>query len=145
MTVEIKLDTNAMNALFPEGTEARVNLQKAVIANFAKTNLKPSQVVQKEVMAEIDKEAKKITEEVLRELQVKGPIRGWTDTWILKPEFEANIRKVIKEKIDQMIHSAVCAAEENVARIVKSRIDDEVVRQIRIGVSAKMDALKESL
>ena len=33
--MKIQLDTNAMNALFPEGSQARVDLQSAVIANFA--------------------------------------------------------------------------------------------------------------
>lgn len=38
MTTVIKLDTKAMNALFPEGSEARVDLQAAVIKNFINRN-----------------------------------------------------------------------------------------------------------
>lgn len=34
--MKLQLDTKAMEALFPEGSEARVELQRAVIANFAK-------------------------------------------------------------------------------------------------------------
>lgn len=34
--MKIQLDTKALEALFPEGSEARVELQNAVIANFAK-------------------------------------------------------------------------------------------------------------
>lgn len=34
--MKIQLDTNAMNAMFPAGSEARVELQGAVVANFAK-------------------------------------------------------------------------------------------------------------
>lgn len=40
MTTTIKLDTNAMNALFPEGTEARVKLQQSVIQNVANSFIK---------------------------------------------------------------------------------------------------------
>lgn len=41
--MKIQLDTNAMNALFPEGSEARVELQAAVIANFA-TRIRDNQI-----------------------------------------------------------------------------------------------------
>lgn len=41
--MKIQLDTNAMNALFPEGSEARVELQAAVIANFA-TRIRDNQM-----------------------------------------------------------------------------------------------------
>ena len=34
--MRIQLDTHALEALFPEGSEARVELQSAVIANFAR-------------------------------------------------------------------------------------------------------------
>lgn len=34
--MKMQLDTKALEALFPEGSEARVELQNAVIANFAK-------------------------------------------------------------------------------------------------------------
>ncbi|UYD57602.1 hypothetical protein OFDDKENP_00226 [Aeromonas phage B614] len=34
--MKIQLDTKALEALFPEGSDARVELQNAVIANFAK-------------------------------------------------------------------------------------------------------------
>lgn len=34
--MKIQLDTKALEALFPEGSDARVDLQNAVIANFAK-------------------------------------------------------------------------------------------------------------
>lgn len=34
--MKIQIDTKALEALFPEGSEARVDLQNAVIANFAK-------------------------------------------------------------------------------------------------------------
>ena len=34
--MKIQLDTKALESLFPEGSEARVELQNAVIANFAK-------------------------------------------------------------------------------------------------------------
>ena len=34
--MKIQLDTKALESLFPEGSEARIELQNAVIANFAK-------------------------------------------------------------------------------------------------------------
>jgi predicted solute-binding protein len=33
--MKIQLDTGAMNSLFPEGSQARIDLQNAVVANFA--------------------------------------------------------------------------------------------------------------
>lgn len=39
MTTQIKLDASAMNALFPEGSEARVNLQNCVVAEFIRKNV----------------------------------------------------------------------------------------------------------
>lgn len=46
--IQLKLDTNAINSLFPEGTEARLNLQAAVIKNIVDS------VVGKKVTEEID-------------------------------------------------------------------------------------------
>ena len=39
MSVQLKLDTGAVNALFPEGTQARVDLQQCVMMNIARANL----------------------------------------------------------------------------------------------------------
>lgn len=41
--MRIQLDTHALEALFPEGSDARVELQSAVIANFAR-KIKDSQI-----------------------------------------------------------------------------------------------------
>ena len=38
--MKVQLDTKAMNALFPEGSEGRVQLQQAVIQNYAQSILK---------------------------------------------------------------------------------------------------------
>lgn len=38
----LKLNTQTLNALFPEGTEARVQLQQAVVAEFAKKTARNS-------------------------------------------------------------------------------------------------------
>ena len=62
--MKIQLDTGAMNALFPEGSEARVQLQNAVIANFARNNLDKY----------ISQEMKKTVEQVARaEMAKKRP------------------------------------------------------------------------
>jgi len=39
--MQLKLDTQALTALFPPGTEARVELQSAVIAEFTRKSLRP--------------------------------------------------------------------------------------------------------
>ena len=36
MSIQLKLDTNAVESLFPEGSEVRVQLQNAVIAEMTK-------------------------------------------------------------------------------------------------------------
>lgn len=40
MTIQLRLDTQALEALFPEGSKARVDLQAAVIAEFVRKHIK---------------------------------------------------------------------------------------------------------
>lgn len=52
MGTTVKLDTKAMEALFPEGSEARVELQQAVIQNFADRHLRVPDLSELKQLAE---------------------------------------------------------------------------------------------
>jgi hypothetical protein len=61
MTTTIKLDAKAMETLFPDGTEARVNLQQAVIQEFANRNFRIPD--SKELIERADRQAAALSKE----------------------------------------------------------------------------------
>lgn len=64
MSIQIRLDAGALNALFPEGSQARVDLQACVIAEFTKKLFR--QYMPDEAVKTIEAEAKKLGEELTR-------------------------------------------------------------------------------
>ena len=82
--IDIKLDTHAVRQLFPEGTEARAQLQQSVINNIVKEMvLKDSQNKLKQaVQSEVNIATVTIPDvraEVKKQLQQMFHTRGWSD------------------------------------------------------------------
>lgn len=162
--MKLQIDTNAMLALFPEGSEARVQLQNAVIANFARkmqdkyidSNV---QTVVRETVNFVGTEkqiGQKIREELDKEFTTHRD--GWYNT-IYKlddkkkiaraiEEFASNqackirvdMEKGAKETIDRQFEYAKSRVLRAVEEVV-GKAEADMVRRVEQRISAKMDEI----
>lgn len=146
MTVQIKLDTHALSALFPEGAEARVELQSAVIAEFLRKNIKP-QVVHDNLRDMIDSRVKEATRDALKQL-------GVSMTWArpeLTQQFKAQIQKEVHDQVNALmregIRDYVASAEFLDWRdsMVKMIVEQSFRRALDEAVNQRLQQIKESL
>lgn len=135
MTIELKLDTNALESLFPAGSEARVNLQKAVIANFIRAHVKPSFVT-----AEVEKLVKEAQTEAVKQVLAEMGLRPhWNGTTTLsdtaKREIELQARRALEPMVDTAVKAGVRAAAELIEPRIKQHVEYETNINIKRAVS----------
>lgn len=132
MSMSIKLDAAALAALFPEGTEARVELQRAVLAEFCRQHIKASWI-KENIEDELRQLRTRIRAEVLETIQVKN---SWGEfTALFKDELRTQVQGEVKSIRDQMIKEEV-----------ESRFEDAaVMRRIEQIVDLKIHAVADPL
>ncbi|QGZ16369.1 hypothetical protein Hena1_02190 [Erwinia phage Hena1] len=133
--VELKLDTAAVNALFPEGTQARVNLQQAVINNITSNIL--DKRINQDVLRQIEETAKEytldqsLTARVQKELDAYLTKRGWNSpaglTSVRKSEVQSIVNAEVKGLCYAMFEELVKECTEN----AKKEFGDGMTRKIR--------------
>lgn len=155
--IKIQLNTDAVNALFPEGSEARLDLQNAVIANFVKrnadtfANLELSQYeadIMRYVQTQIDEYQKRATD-----LNCNARL---TETF--KSKIRDQVREQLAtEQVDTIISELNAEYEKQIERITNhgSTLNERLSRQwgiiegrmnsILSGAESKVNALKTLL
>lgn len=162
--MKVQLDTNAMNALFPEGSEARVQLQNAVIANFA------GKIKDKYLNDEVVKAVRETVDFVGTEQKIASLIRsklecefqhvnqGWYST-----VYKLNDRQKISEAVNQYATGAAGVLRDEMVKQAKPKIDSmfeythkrvldgvadavtkaeaDMLRRVEQRISAKMDEI----
>lgn len=115
MTITIKLDTPSMNALFPEGSEARVELQKAVLANFCASALKPSWLGAA-VISAVELAKAEAIKTVLREM---GALSGYGSTLTipdaLRLKFKEEAKAAVESSVAPLIKEAVLERTQKIS------------------------------
>lgn len=132
--VELKLDTAAVNALFPEGTQARVDLQQAVINNITSNIL--GKRVSEETRVQIQNQAKdylldqNLTSLVQKELESFMTKRGWNSpaalTSVRKSELQVLVNAEVKGLCANIFAEIVAECTEN----AKKDFSDAMGRKI---------------
>lgn len=139
--VELKLDTAAVNALFPEGTQARVDLQQAVINNITKNLL--SKHIDQDIKDKVVEAAKELglqynfQELVQKELGTYLDRRGWASTYPIQESRKAELAKSIRQQV-----STVASSEFNA---LSKQITDEAVENFNNGVGRKISYALENV
>lgn len=147
--VTLKLDTGAMQALFPEGSEARVELQRAVVANFISQHIKPSLIgAQVESMVKAAKEA--AVKEALVDLGVTTSWGGGTqlsDSFKakLKEQASDSLRANIGTAVEQATTAVIATLGERIKNSVEMKTDDEIRRALRLRVEMITSGLKQGM
>lgn len=160
--IEIKLDTHTVRQLFPEGTEARSQLQQSVISNIAKdlivkdTGNKVRKLIQDEinayglvipdvtsaVQAEMAKwfESRGYGYEKHATEQLKGRLREAADREA-RATLDAVVNEVIKTATDKVlkdIEYKIAAAEQRIQKIIADRINTKFGEIIDQAVAEKI-------
>lgn len=158
--MKFQLDTKAMEALFPEGSEARVELQTAVIANFAKRikNDHISNLVKQEVIRETNgiadpRELGHLMNQALKaefdninrwgatvnlktDSGIGQAMRSYVNT--LQYEMIRNLRNefqvVLKEGIEARAAGLIAQAKDEL-----NKVEGELETRIRSNISRQMD------
>lgn len=149
MSITIKLDTPAMNALFPEGSTARVELQSAVLAEIVSRNLKPAWVGEA-VTSQIKAAQSLAVTQVLREM---GFITSSYNTNLSIPDalrlkFKEEARAAVAAEIAPLIREAVnersadiaAGARFDITRMVEAKLNDEINAQVKTKVLAALSS-----
>lgn len=132
--MEIKLDTQAMNALFPEGSTARVDLQSAVIANLvSQLNIKYVKVLSAEITEAVKAEARKAVGQC-------GASTAWvmgSSKVVLSEAVTKSIQEAARTAITNQVHEQTQKAVEQfnteggAAERVNSIVDRLVETRLR--------------
>ena len=162
--MKVQLDTGAMNALFPEGSEARIQLQNAVIANFA------YKMQDKYISNEVRKVVNETMDIAGTERQIGKKIRALLDAefkvvnkgWYASifnvndqskiataindyaatqaSSIRVDLEKDAKRKIDDMMEYSKGRVMRAITDTVE-KVEADMVRRVEQRITAKMDEL----
>lgn len=114
MTIQLKLDVAALNTLFPEGTEARVELQSAVIAAFTRKHLKETALgndvhkaineAKREILENLEQAKREVQIQTLKELGLR---KDWAGSFIMLGNENTLIRSLISAAVKEALNSEI--------------------------------------
>lgn len=161
MSIQVRLDHSALIALFPEGSEARVELSKAVIAQFTQTVFKKH--MPEDAVAAITQESNKLAamlseaikntrQEIIQNAAlthglVKATSGGYSKpAAVLSDETVASIRQIATSHFNTEVRDATLDAinkrveeyaerpgrfDAEIAAAVKKILDQHVLHQVQ--------------
>lgn len=131
--VTLVLNKDAMDALFPEGSEARLILATAAIKKMAETAIKPT-MVSAEVMAVIEKQRKQAVDEVLQSIY---GYKGW-GKFDLKHEFLNELRQQATAAVNGACSAAIDQAVTNAMDSIVTRVDNMLMKRVTAATNTKV-------
>lgn len=127
--MRIQLDTQAMEALFPEGSEARVELQQAVLQNIIDRNFlkMPVDHVAK-ACAEAAKAIKlpDVRAMAEAEMQKLTTRTGWNGPAKATPAFAVHIREAAENEVQTAVNLAVSNAIAQIDKAINERVEQHL-------------------
>jgi uncharacterized membrane protein YheB (UPF0754 family) len=156
----LKLNTPVLNALFPEGSEARVELISAALTEVTNTYVKSA--LSEHVQDYLKTLATKVKNEsdiggiVAKYFQTSG---GWNSVASLKPDtqltkaltaaiekaFDAKFYALLEERIEAKVKDYTDKLDSRVEYAVKQRIDRLTTDAIQARVNAAVEAARAAL
>lgn len=160
MTILLRLDTNAVDALFPEGTQARVELQQAVIAEIIRRQIKPEalgeSVTSQIAAARADalNAIKRARDDAAgRAFEEQGVAKSTWGGVELKPGAKAVIneaaRQAVRDEITNVIAEQIGIQAERLRGTVthdaQAAVNRMIDREIQAAVKARVAAVVEQM
>jgi hypothetical protein len=159
--VIIRLNADAMNQLFPEGTQARIDLQSAVL-NEVSTRFVKGQMteeIEQHLSLLVAHTAKAVdTEALVKRAFAKKP--GWNSQLevatgsglalaigsMVASEFENKLNKMADEAVEKYLPQAMQGIESKVQRVIDSKINEAtrelIQKKVNDAVAAAAAVLK---
>lgn len=133
MTIEFKLDTHAVETLFPEGTEARVKLQQAVIEEFTRRHIKSmiNGVVDDPYLTRVVEEAKT---KLLSDYFIADKESGWNKNYKMmltpkhKDAIQFDISRMVNDQVQEALKAEMANSERWISATLRHNISVEVNR-----------------
>lgn len=145
MTVVIQLDAPALAALFPEGSEARLHLTKAVVANFVSRNLSPT-IIGKEVASMLVRARAEAVTAVLAESTKLQWGSGPVVADHLKAMFAKEARDRVQDELAPLMREAVAAHAKSLGGMLKHDVEAAVNRHMAATILQTVrDKVKEAM
>ncbi len=160
MTLQLSLDTPSLVALFPEGTQARVDLQSAAINEFVSRHLKASisrSTVQEELEAALDQikidisaAEDKIVKAALGDIGIRKDYYGGVllndhVKAVIKEQTEQYVKDFVTETIKEQVTLATSNLQgviaNNCSVVVKGLVDAEISAAVKAKVAEVSKAL----
>lgn len=141
MSIQLKLDAAALAALFPEGSQVRLELQQAVI----------NETVRKIVDRELSKTRDYISTQCKKTVEHALVKEGFiSEVWTgakLSAEYEAKLQSVIKESAQNAFYrfttEAMAPMLADLDNRIKNRMESEMTDKLAaLAKQAMRDALK---
>lgn len=132
--VTLVLNADAMDALFPKGSEARLVLATAAIKKMAETAIKPT-MVSDGVMAVIEKQRKLAVVEVLKSLH---DYNGWGKV-DLNERFTHELKQQATVAVNAACSAAINEAVSNALDGVVYRVENMLLKRITAATTTKVN------
>ena len=147
MTIQLRLDSAAIEKLFPEGSTARVDLQQAVIAEFVRKTVKPY-ALGSDIELRISRarsEAIREVDDAIKSCYAKEVERaGLTLTKEWQPQVSAETRALIRNaaytEVRQTIMEAIKGKIEDIMKRIQGTIEHDC--QVAVNNAIKEQSIK---
>lgn len=153
----LRIDASALATLFPEGTQARVDLQNAVVAEFIRKNFRDAalgedvraklEAARTDALAEVKLARAAIMSSAIEAAGLKRD-RTW-DAWKLNPEGQKAVedaaRAVIRNAATEAAEAAMPGVRAKVEDAVRVRINQLIDSEARAAVRKHVEAVINNL
>lgn len=156
----LKLNTPVMNVLFPEGTEARVQLQQAVLEEVAKTYVKTA------LSSHVHDFLSTLTQKVKNEADIGAIVTkyfqtsgGWNSVASLRPDtqltkalttaienaFDNKFYELLEQRVAEKVAQYERTLDGKVGYAVDKRVEQLTNQAIQKRVDAALNAARSAL
>ena len=158
--IKIQLNADALAALFPEGSGARIELQNAVVAEFTKKHLRESafgpavkervERARADALAAVSSAKNEVFTQTVQQLGADthgwGGVRLSTDlVRRVSDEAHKQVNEQILSSVAERVKAAAGGLSTTIAHDVRVAVNSLVDAEIRAAVRAKVQAVVESL
>lgn len=143
MSIQLRLDVPALQALFPEGSEARLDLQRAVVSQFITQYLKPS-MIRDDVMRMVTAARAEAVAQVMREMGAQSTWgAGISDSFKLqlKNEIATQASSFVSNEINEALMRSMTARVKNIEATVENALERMTANMLRARLEEKIRAL----
>ena len=141
----IILNPEAVNALFPEGSEARVELQRSVLSQLAKQYIKQPDLTA-EIFKQIDNARKGVVDEALKTLGIVKN-NGYLTVYRLEEQAASLIRTEARTSVINEVFAGVklfmeeSSMNERINRVVEERVNIQVKAAVAKAITDSLSGL----